>query len=100
MNLELEPCPFCGGAPMGPTDTSYGYWAVACPDGNDCPVAPMADGQTAEEAAKAWNTRLSIERRVSKIEQVLNHMAIIKPPLGPNRMVYETKPACNSGEGE
>lgn len=41
-----------------------------------------------------------LTKRVEDLERVVNHMAIIKPPLDLNRLVYETKPACNSGEAE
>jgi hypothetical protein len=60
--MEPKACPFCGGEPRVCPDTSYGDATVFCPDGNDCPVSPIADaslrdGETVDDAITRWNTR-------------------------------------------
>lgn len=59
---DLKRCPFCGKQPYEPVDTSYGCWAVACRDDNECAVQPRADGHTEAEAIAAWNTRADIRQ--------------------------------------
>lgn len=64
-DVELLCCPFCGKPPRVCPDTSYGYAMVFCPDENECPVQPCADGtfgdgETVEDAKRYWNTRAAI----------------------------------------
>lgn len=67
--IGLLPCPFCGGAAIGPADTSYGYWRVCCPDENECPVQPITDGKTQIEALENWNTR-QVHRKGCELSRV------------------------------
>ena len=58
--IELKPCPFCGGEAIKFSDRSLsletGAWCirsfVAC---NDCTA--LVNGKTIEDAAEAWNRR-------------------------------------------
>lgn len=64
MNIELKPCPFCGGeaemidvkAYISPRKRTI--YRVECKKGIECPGMPGTCGyDTEREAAAAWNTR-------------------------------------------
>lgn len=64
MNIELKPCPFCGGdaemidvkAYISPKKRTI--YRVECKKGIECPGMPGTRGyDTEREAAAAWNTR-------------------------------------------
>jgi hypothetical protein len=60
---KLLPCPFCGKPPtIVCSDNSYGSALITCGDQNECLVdltawGDLNDGETIEDAEKAWNTR-------------------------------------------
>jgi hypothetical protein len=68
---NLLPCPFCGGPATsqpwhGGEPTKV---LISCDDGGDvdCPVNPLVSGETPEEAAAKWNTRLDPEAATDAI---------------------------------
>ncbi len=62
-NNNILPCPFCGGPAVlhqveaSPPEIPAPWWAIDCPQANDCSVWPTAFGDTTEEAIAAWNRR-------------------------------------------
>lgn len=70
MNIELKPCPFCGGdaemidvkAYISPKKRTI--YRVECKKGIECPGMPGTRGyDTEREAAAAWNTRTADQER-------------------------------------
>ena len=54
MNIELKPCPFCGGTNLRQYSYNPGmdvYYRI------ECYCLGSASGRTPEEAAETWNTR-------------------------------------------
>lgn len=49
----LAPCPFCGGAPVGPEAADTGWW-IECPS---CEI--VMDRMSKAELISAWNKRES-----------------------------------------
>lgn len=93
MNIELKPCPFCGGEA---TVSSYTYstlgggyvqFKVEC-ERHDCPAQPTVDWHywSEAEAAEAWNTRAErtcrIERRESMWGGYTEHCSECGADLG------------------
>ena len=53
--MELKPCPFCGGKPIGPEMADYdGFaeWWIEC---ESCVI--VMDRFSKTDLVKAWNTR-------------------------------------------
>jgi hypothetical protein len=56
--MEIKPCPFCGGEASLITGPKGKYYIVFCIMAN-CPVEPCtAKYPTPEEAIQAWNQRV------------------------------------------
>lgn len=56
--LELKPCPFCGGkAEIQYGACDYNVYQVVCHNEQDCCNAMNGWSDTPEEAAEQWNRR-------------------------------------------
>ena len=49
-------CPFCGTDPQPPYLNRFGKYSFGC-ENEECPIEPMASGNTAAEAMSKWNGR-------------------------------------------
>ena len=74
-DIELKPCPFCGGEAQLVRDR-IGLWRVGCKKCN-CMTTYQFDFGEGEEvsqkkAANVWNTRKPMERIVEQLEEMGN----------------------------
>ena len=70
-NVELKPCPFCGGEGnmyLVKKGTKYEEWIVEC-HSNYCPCQPAAHDMylTKAETIEAWNRRYEKTCRMNKV---------------------------------
>jgi hypothetical protein len=77
MNIELKPCPFCGGEALLSLREDESLWShdnavfaqVECGNcdacGGDCCDDPLG-----EEASHAWNTRPDLSAALAKVEEL------------------------------
>lgn len=99
-DIELKPCPFCGG-----TNLYYAaerFYAVECAD---CGGKVVGTFKTTEEAADAWNTRSqadapeqapksTLKQAVCSIVEILERMKKQMTPDGKDYLAFEI--ACHS----
>lgn len=72
-NIELLPCPFCGGEAKINRMPHLWEYSVQCND-VDCIVHPETEGyEKREEAIEAWNTRKPMERIAEQLENKMDH---------------------------
>ena len=58
MNIELKPCPFCGGEANLVEDPHNWVWSIGCSNDKCLGFSGLGWTYTSErEAAEAWNTR-------------------------------------------
>jgi hypothetical protein len=57
-DIDLKPCPFCGGEATFDGYTSGGCFVACLDEKKDCPVTPITNlYDTYETAANKWNGR-------------------------------------------
>ena len=67
--IELLPCPFCGGEAYLYEDKKCDIYSVGCK--NCCDIEPITRVcESKEEAIKLWNTRKPMQEIVERLEEV------------------------------
>lgn len=73
--IELKPCPFCGGQVKLDEDDFYMFCCEEC--GAGITFAKEQDGRaedcSREESIDKWNTRKPVERIVQQLENKMDH---------------------------
>ena len=69
--LELKPCPFCGGTEQRVKSSGRWGWFVSC---RCCAVGPSATSK--DEAIAAWNNRADDERYIEALDRVAGKWAL------------------------
>lgn len=75
--IELKPCPFCGGEAVIHVSDGVAVICRECGAASKCLVdghlQGKPDGRAIKSVIKAWNTRKPMERIVERLENKMDH---------------------------